>query len=166
MSSPRPPRPLWVRLARPGVKAAAEALFPPNDLGAPDWRDTDLVERSLDYFAELPPHQGRLISLLYIVIHILPWVFLSSPLPFGWVSQERRTRIVQSWRTSRLYLARMLGDSLKATMTIVYLQHPAPLRFIGVFSICANEGDPYDLDIRPNALAESAAGNTAAESSR
>ena len=37
------------------LRASCEAIYPPNDLGAPDWRQTDLEPRMLAYVRHLPP---------------------------------------------------------------------------------------------------------------
>ena len=142
------PRPGTLAVA--GLRSAAEALFPPNGHGIPDWRGARLVERTLSYWAELPAHQRRLMVVLYSVIHVLPLVLLSAPLPFGWLPPERRATLVRGWRRSRLYPVRLLGDAIKATLTMVYMTDPEVLRAMGVSSACAHPDDPLALPRHPD----------------
>ena len=142
--------PWWSRLARPGLRAAAEAMFPPNDLDLPDWRGARLVERTVAYWAELPAHQRRLLVLLYTAIHVLPPLLLCAPLPFGWLSPERRAAVVRRWRGSRIYPVRLLGDAIKATLTMIYMTHPQVLAAMGVTTACAHPNDPLTLGVHPS----------------
>jgi hypothetical protein len=152
MSLPPGLKPLFFRrLMTPGLRASVQALFPENDLGAPDWRATNMVERALDLFAELPPHQRRLLTFLFLFVPFAPLVLFSSPLPFVWMSTARRTAQIRAWRSSSFFLRRAVGDGLKATLTMIYLSHPEPLRFMGVRGGCAHPTDAFALDEPPAA---------------
>jgi hypothetical protein len=122
----------WLRpFAESGIGAAAEALFPANDYGAPDFRDTELVPRMLDYLSLLPERQRRLLVLLFAVVEIAAPLLVPGFRRFSSLSVERRERAVRGWRTSGITPLRILGDALKATLTIQYMSHPAALRYVG-----------------------------------
>ena len=53
------------------------------------------------------------------------------------------------WRRSRFYGLRVLGDSLKAVLTILYCSHPLVLRHIGIYKHCENAEDDYDMPTPP-----------------
>ena len=117
--------------AKRGLEATAEALFPVNAIGAPDYRTTDLVGRTLAYWEELPAPQRRLLMLLYVLVE---W---GAPLlGAGWgrfstLPVAQREAAVRRFRGSRITLLRIVGDALKATTTILYMSHPAALAYIG-----------------------------------
>lgn len=157
--SSKPAKPLsrreqagWVRLITPGLRAACEALFPANGRGAPDWQQTQMVERSVALFGELPRRQRQLVILLFVAVRFAPWFLLTGWLPFTRMSVAKRTEQIRRWRSSSLFLRRAIGDGLKATLTMVYLSHPAPLRYMGLATACDNPDDPMDLDVIPHAL--------------
>ena len=64
------------RLASRGAAAAAEALFPKNNLGAPDWESAEVVPRLEGYLGELPPRSRRLILLLFTAVELWPLLAL------------------------------------------------------------------------------------------
>lgn len=122
-----------------GIRAASEGLFPENDFGAPDWRDTELVARTREYMAELPPPQRRLLVLLFVVVELLAPILLLVPRRFSRLSPERRAAAVRRWRGSRFFVLRVLGDALKATTTMMYMSHPRVVAHIGEYRLGAPE---------------------------
>jgi hypothetical protein len=142
----------FMRRANDGIAAVAEAMFPPNDFGAPDWRDTEMVKRTLEYADELPPAQGRLIRLLFIFVELAAPLLLLGFSRFSRVKLERRTKAIRRWRRSSLLLFRLLGDALKACMTMMYMSHPKVSAYIGEYKTCARPGDKAMLAHKPDAL--------------
>lgn len=123
------------RRALDGLRAASEALFPENDIGAPDFRTTEMVPRTLQYLEELPRKQRRLLLLLFAFVEVLTVLFRLRR--FSRLSPESRAALVRGFRRSRLLPLRILGDALKATTTVIYMSHPAALAHIGEGAPCA-----------------------------
>jgi hypothetical protein len=119
------------RCAITGLTASAEALFPANDYGAPDYRDTDLVARTVAYWRVLPPRQRRLIVMLFTTIELSAPLLVFGFRRFSRLTVARRELAVRRFRNSRSFPLRVLGDALKATLTFLYMAHPAALAYIG-----------------------------------
>jgi hypothetical protein len=139
----------WQRRAVDGIRGAAEAFFPENQLGAPNWHEAKVVERTQVYLAELPPAQRRLLTLLFVFVELAAPLLAPGWGRFSRLSVARRTRAVRRWRVSRIYLLRLIGDALKATMSMMYLSHPAVLKHIEAYTVCHNPHDPLALAHRP-----------------
>jgi hypothetical protein len=119
------------RHARRGLAAAAEALFPANDNGAPDHRETELVPRTLEYWGLLPRRQRRLLVLLFACVELASPLLLPGWRRFSGRPIEAREAAVRRWRRSSLFPLRILGDALKASLTVLYMSHPAALAHVG-----------------------------------
>jgi hypothetical protein len=117
--------------ATDGLSSIAEAMFPRNDVGAPDFVETDVVERTLTYLQELPPKQAKLILLLFIFVELAAPILCLSFRRFSRMDVEKRTESIRSWRTSKVLLLRLLGDAVKAQMTMMYMSHPKVTAYIG-----------------------------------
>lgn len=146
---------LWRRLLVDGVTATSEATFPENDLGAPDWRSTDMVGRTLEYLEELPPRQRRLVQALFVFVEVAAVVLLLRGRRFSRLPVELRTDAIRRWRASPRLVWRVLGDSLKATATMMYLSHPRAMEWVGEYRACDRPLDRVRLPVRPEALARS-----------
>lgn len=142
----------WANRARDGIAALSEATFPENDLGAPDWKSTDMVRRTLEYLDELPPKQRRLLVLLFLFVELGAIFLVFGFRRFSRIRLARRTAIVRGWRCSRLLPLRVLGDSIKAATTMIYMSHPTVVAYIGEYRVCSHEEDPQRIDVRPDAL--------------
>lgn len=138
------------RLALRGATAASEALFPKNSLGAPDWQGAAVVDRLDRYYGELPPPSRRLIVLLFTAVELWPLVALRFR-TFSRLKPEARLGFVRRWRASRVYPIRLIGESTKALLTMMYLSHPDALRYIGAYTVSPRPGD--GLDVRKERLA-------------
>lgn len=135
-----------------GITAASEGLFPANDFGAPDFRDTEMVTRTLEYLQELPPPQRRLVSLLYVAVELLAPFLLLIPRRFSRMSATQRANAVRQWRLSRFFVLRILGDALKATTTMMYMSHPRVVAYIGEHRACEHPDDALHYPVRRDAL--------------
>jgi hypothetical protein len=138
--------------AAAGIGAIAEAMFPENDLGAPDWRVTEMVSRTLRYIGELPPAQSRLVRLLFVFVELAAPLLLLRPHRFSRISVEYRTLAIRRWRASHFLPFRLLGDAIKATMTMMYMSHPSVSAYIGEHKACARPHDPLSICHVPDAL--------------
>ncbi len=135
-----------------GITGAAEALYPSNDFGAPDWRDVDMVERTLIWIAALPPRPRGQIRLLFGAIELAAPLLAPGLRRFSRMSTARRVALIRRWRRSRLLPLKLLGDSLKASTSMIYLSHPAALAYIGLHKTTDNPHDPLRVEVRPDAL--------------
>jgi len=124
------------RHAEAGLSAAAEALFPVNDLGAPDYRTTDVVARMLSYLRLLPARQRRLILSLFALLELGAPLLLLRPGRFSRLPVGTREQAIRRFRASRFLPLRVIGDAVKASMTMMYMSHPAALAHVGEFSGC------------------------------
>jgi hypothetical protein len=142
-----------MRRAADAIAAGGEAMFPQNDLGAPTWREVDLVERTFGYLALLPPHSRRLVLLMLCVIELLAPILVGGFRRFSRYSAERRTRALVRWVNSRVYPIRVLGESFKAVLVMMWLSHTRATTYIGMLKTCERPGDPR-IETRPDALRE------------
>lgn len=143
----------WRRV-KDGLQAVAEVSFPKNDLGAPDYQESQVVERSLNYLRELPRRPRALLMLLFIFVELFaPLLLLFRPRRFSRLSGEVRTRALHRWSDSGFTLLNLLGDALKAVMTMMYLSHPDVMRYIREYRTCPQPADPLDVDVQPDSLA-------------
>jgi len=131
----------WRRRTLDGVAAVAEAMFPPNDLGAPDWKAAEVVPRTLLYAEALPPQQGRLVLALFLLVELAAPLLVPDLRRFSRLSRERRTAALRRWRSSRWAPLRLVGDALKAALSMVYLSHPLVSAFLGEYKTCARPAD-------------------------
>lgn len=147
------PTGFWTRRILDGIDGAAEALFPANDLGAPDWREAQVTPRTLDWMRALPPPQRRLLTVLWLALElVVPWALFVGLGRFSRLSVERRTRAIRRFRASHVPFVHMLGMGIKAALTMIYASHPAVLRHIGQFAACAHPDDALRLPVRPESL--------------
>ena len=127
------------------ITAAAEVLFPENDLGLPDWRETALVSRTMGYVENLPRPSRSLLVFLFFVVEWAAPILAPGLRRFSRRSPERRLAAIRRWRASRFYLLRQIGDSIKAVLTMMYLSHPKAIAAIGTYKHCVNPDDPLTV---------------------
>src|SRR5699024_11087004 len=113
------------RTTRRSVQAVAEVYFPENDTGAPDWRQTQMVERTMSYLQSIPPRNRRLICWLYVAVEWLTPIWLAGVGRFSKRSLAFRKRVVHRWQTWDFIVFRLLSDALKAQLTMTYCSHPS-----------------------------------------
>lgn len=135
------------------LEASCEAVFPPNELGAPDWQQTDLVGRTRGYVQGLPPAQRKLLKLMFIGVELVGWL-LSPGRRFSKRPLEDRTRALERWRGSGILPLRLLGDALKSSLQMIYLSHPDVVRHIGEYKVWRHPDDEFEVEVRPDCLAE------------
>lgn len=139
------------------VRAISEVMFPANDIGVPDWQQTEMVARTQEYLTILPPRSRNLLYLLFVAIE------LGAPLLFVWPGRfsrapyERRRKVLQRWRTSWFGPFKLLADALKAQLCMTYMSHPAVQEHMGVWKACERPEDPFRLPYHPDAFDEGTA---------
>ncbi len=131
------------------MTAAAQAIFPENDFGAPDWQSTELVSRLIDYIDQLPPPERRLLWALFVFVELAAIVLVFGFRRFSKLSVERRTQVIRRWRASRFLPFRVLGDALKASTTMIYMSHPSVIAYIEEYRVCDNRSDALKIAVRP-----------------
>ena len=92
-----------------GLTAAAEAMFPANAYGAPDWREAEVVKRTLEYLDELPPMPRRLIIALFTAVELSAPVLIGCRTRFSRLSVERRAEAIRELRASEAGPAKAAG---------------------------------------------------------
>jgi hypothetical protein len=141
------------RRALDGLEAVAEALFPQNDYGAPDFKATELVRRTVEYMDVLPRDKRRLLVALFALTELAAPLLVPGFSRFSRLTVQVREEAVRRFRKSRFLPVRLLGDALKATTTLIYMSHPLALSYVGAYSTCARPLDPMMLPFRDGALA-------------
>ncbi|MEZ4220971.1 MAG: hypothetical protein R3B13_08580 [Polyangiaceae bacterium] len=142
----------WIRRASPSIEALSEATFPPNDIGAPDWRSTEMLRRTLEYLEDLPPPQRRLLLLLFFFVEFLAPLLVLRIGRFSRLNRATRTEAIRGWRRSRYLPLRILGDAIKATTTMMYMSHPSVIAYIGEYRVCDWPSDPVRIAVHEDAL--------------
>lgn len=152
------PKSTWVeRTTRASVQAVAEVYFPENQEGAPDWRETDMVERTVEYLKIIPPENCRLVRLLFVLVEWLTPLWFAGVGRFSKRSLAFRKRAVHRWQTWDFIVFRLLSDALKAQLTMTYCSHPSVQKYMGIWKSCSREADPYPIPTRKGYLEEFAA---------
>jgi hypothetical protein len=131
------------------LKKAAEAAFP-SGAGAPDHREADVVRRFLEWQAALPPARQPLVTLLFVAIEALS--FLLTGRSYLWLSDAQRLALIQRLRRHRVYGFRLIGDSVKGLLTMIYLASPPVVAHLGMISASEHPADPYRLPVKREAL--------------
>jgi hypothetical protein len=133
-----------LRQALVGFAACAEALFPENDYGAPDWRATDMVARAEAWWQAMPPAARQMVVAMFAAIEVGGPVLAPGFRRFSRLPPEERRALVSRWRSSSLMPLRFLGDAVKSSMTMIYLSHPLAMAYIGVkTTACPTEATHY-----------------------
>src|ERR1041385_861142 len=105
------------RVAVDGLRGAVEALYPINDYGVPDFRTTEMVDRTRAYWSDLPRRQRRQLMALYALLELVTTVLVFGFRRFSRLPVATREELVRGFRASRLLLLRLLGDAIKASTT-------------------------------------------------
>ncbi len=139
-------------LLRDGVRAAAEVLFPENDFGAPDYRTTDLVERTLAYLGELPPEKGPIVGSLFVAVELGGGALGGKASRFSRLPLEERERLLHAWYERDGSVHAQLVEAMKGTLGMMYLSHPDVVRHMQSVKTCARPWDSFEIAVEPDAL--------------
>jgi len=150
-------RGFWQRRIDDGVQSAAEALFPENTLGVPDWKQTQMVPRMLGHMEILSISARRLVVLLFLFVELATPLLSLRFRRFSRLRPSFRRSLVRRWSASSFYWLRVVGDSLKASMSMIYLSHPDVLQHMGWKKVCHNPQDTLQPEIVPPLTEEASA---------
>jgi hypothetical protein len=92
---------------------------------------------------------------LFFVVELLGGLLVLRLRRFSGLPMRRRTQALASWRSSPLFVLRVLGDSLKATTTMMFMSHPSAIDYIGEYRACERPLDPVKIRVRAGALSSS-----------
>ncbi len=138
--------------AKDAIRAASEALFPKNAIGAPDFLEAEVEQRTWAYLELLPTTQRNLITMLFLFVELFAPMIALKLGRYSKLSLEARCEVVRRFRASNNYLVKLIGDSVKAVLTMIYMAHPSVVRHIGQFSACAHE-DGFLVEVKKDAFA-------------
>lgn len=133
---PEPPTRVLAAREMALIDAAAEATFPPGGMIPPSGSEAGIAANTDRWLAAVHPRMRRLMRLLFFLIEHATLVFPTS----GWrgfrrfssQSAEQRIAALDGWRTSRLFVRRLVFASLRAILTMGYFAHPPVLRQLGL----------------------------------
>jgi len=116
------------------LDAAADALFPPGGAIPFSGRDAE-IPRYVDAYVRVQPARTR--TLMRLLFFLLEHATLVFPAPggvfagrrrFSSLDAEQRVAVLEGWRTSGLFVRRIVFTSLRAILTMGYFAHPGVLR--------------------------------------
>jgi hypothetical protein len=139
-------------LLRDGILATAEALYPVNDFGAPDYRSTDLALRMLAYLGELPPDKGRLVGALFVSIELGAGLLGGHMGRFSRLPLAERKRLLHAWYERDGSVYAQLVEALKGALGMIYLSHPDVVRHMQSVKTCDRPWDDFKIDVDVTAL--------------
>lgn len=133
-------------LALAGFEAVCEALYPDNDFGAPSWREADMVRRAAHHWDQIPPEARLTLEVLYAAVELTGAALapLAGVFHLRWslsprlssMPVEQRFKMFDRMLKSRVWPLRFVVDALKSSSTMVYMSHPAAMRYIGAPGTC------------------------------
>ncbi|MFT6629536.1 MAG: hypothetical protein ACJA1R_002813 [Flavobacteriales bacterium] len=135
---------------RSALAASAEAIYPKNELGAPDFETTELVARMHEYVQGLPPTQRRLLKIMFIGVELLSLV-LAPCRRFSKRPLTARSRAIERWRNGSILPLRLLGDALKSSLQMLYLAHPSVIQLTGEYKVWTHPDHTYPMPVRGSA---------------
>lgn len=130
-----------------GIAGTAEVLYPENDFGAPDWRSTDMVSRTLRYVEDLPPHRSQLLGALFVAADVMLPLTLGERPGLRRVPLTRRTEAFERWYKEPFSPMGQFVGALKATLAMTYFGHASVVRYIGQVTHCDRPTDPFRIDV-------------------
>jgi hypothetical protein len=148
-----PTPPPSVRLLRPReyatITAAASATFPRGGAVPLSGMDAN-VAGHVDRFVEAQPSGSRrLIRLLFVLVEHATIVFpaegAGARRRFSALTPAQQVVYLEGWRTSGLFLRRLVFTSLRAIVTMGYLSHPDVLAALDLVPQSI-EGRPTEAD--------------------
>jgi hypothetical protein len=146
----------WLRrVALAGFGATAEALYPDNAIGAPSWRDAEMVARASQLWEELPPLSRLLLEGLYAGLEVGGAALVPGVGPLSRQSVARRYAMFARLKRSRLFPLRFLAEAVKSSSTMIYMSHPAVIRYLGISKACGHPADGHlGMPVRRDAFAK------------
>jgi hypothetical protein len=122
----------------------ADTLFPAGELFPLSGSSAGVVEYMDRYLGRSPAVERLLIRLLLLFTELSPLAFGPRPRPFTRLTADERAELLCGAARSRIYFRRIAFTSLRALLTMGYLEHEAIARRIGIVA----DRDPFGLDGR------------------
>ncbi len=124
------------------VEGVSEAMFPAGGAIPTSGREADVTGYVDRYVASVPPGVRLLMRMLLLLVEQAT-LFFPAPGPggrrrFSALDVEQRVAVLEGWRTSSLFLRRLVFTSLRAILCMGYLADPKVLRQLGVA--------PYEIE--------------------
>lgn len=118
------------------IAAAADATFPEGGALAPSGREAGVPEHVDRFVAAQQPSTRILMKLLFLLVEQATLLF-PAPGPggrrrFSALSREQRVRVLEDWRSSPLFVRRLVFTSLRAILTMGYLADAEVMRLLGL----------------------------------
>lgn len=116
------------------LRAAAEAFYPPGGPVPPSGAEVGIPAYVDRYLAAQDPPTRRLMRLLFLLVEQATLVF-PAPGRRGWrrfssLDVEQRVAVLRGWSESRLFARRLVFTSLRAIVSMAYLNHPRVARLL------------------------------------
>jgi hypothetical protein len=118
------------------IGACADALFPSGGAIPPSGREAGVPAYTDRYLGVLPRPLRILMRMLFFLVEHATLFF---PAPgrggfrrFSSLSEQQQVAVLESWRSSRLFLRRLVFTSLRAILTMGYFADPAVARGVGL----------------------------------
>jgi len=126
------------------VATVADTLFPAGEIFPLSGSAAGVVEFMEQYLGRSRPIERLLIRLLLLFTELGPLAFGPRPLPFTRLAAPERAEFLRGAADSRIYFRRIAFTSLRALLTMGYLDNEQVARRIGIKA----DPDPFGLDAR------------------
>jgi hypothetical protein len=124
------------------VAAVADTLFPAGELFPLSGSAAGVVEFMEQYLGRSRPIERLLIHLLLLFTELSPLAFGPRPLPFTKLAVPERAELLRDAADSRIYFRRIAFTSLRALLTMGYLDNAQVAGRIGI----KPDPNPFGLD--------------------
>ncbi len=129
------------RMEQAFIQAAADAFFPPAGPIPVSGTTAGVLRYFEGYMERFHGQQRTLLRLLLVFSELSPLLFGPPFIPFTRLSQAHRERFLDQASHSRIYFRRLAFTTLRAVMTMGYLNNDTVAQHIG-FSL---NTDPFGL---------------------
>ncbi len=109
------------------LQAMAEVILPRNERIQVDCVD-DLVNFVDNFVRYLPPMLRMGFPIGIWLFQFLAVVWSGRPVPYTWLSAERKDRYMRNWVYSKLWWKRDMLKGLKGVMLMGFYQHPEVMK--------------------------------------
>ena len=115
------------------LHAVGEVMFPAGGALSPSYDDAGVVEYTDDYFGWHQPRNRFLMHLLFVLIEHATLVFMPSFQRFSQLSIDKRTKYLNGWSASPIYMRRMVFESLRAILCMAYMGDATVEKEMGIY---------------------------------
>lgn len=130
---PGSPIPSFNVRERDTLRALAATLLPVGGAIPYSHLDIDYLNFAQRYVADTPPQARWLMKATLWMLERLGWLWCQPwPRRFTALSPDRRARVIDAWRTSRLPALRSALQVVSLLVVVPYYQDPRVQRVLGV----------------------------------